>query len=240
MRGQSIFELPERLLATDLRRRSLDQLLSEAEAQEANFVLGVPSSDTAAVELFRRAIDLRDEAAWAAVVALYRRVLVAQSARVAVRAFVHEDDQFLIDRAFERFWLATRASGLSQFPDLASILKYLKLCLSSVLLDEARARRRGAAVRLEDVPEEASLSEDPAGLAISRGAGAELWAAVRGELRSDDERIVAQAAFVFGLAPREIRKRYASRFGDVGEVYRLKRNIVERLRHSAAIQALRG
>lgn len=240
MRGHSIFELPDGQLATELRRRSVDQLLGEAEAQEAKFLGGLPSSDAAAVELFRRAIDLRDEAAWNAVVALYRGLLVAHSGRLAVRGLVHEDDRFCVDRAFERFWLATRANGLSQFADVASILKYLKLCLASVLLDEARARRRQAATSLDDIPPEAKLSEDPAGLVTSRGVGAELWAAVQAELKSDEERIIARDSFVFGLTPRHIRERYPTRFPDVGDVYRLKRNIVERLRHSPTIQALRG
>jgi hypothetical protein len=240
MATKSLVERPERAIAESLRQRPLEELRAEAEAQEARFVSGQTSFDAAALELFRRAVEEADETAWAAILELYRGLITAHCNRVVVRAFVHEDDRTFVERAFERFWLATRSSGLSQFADLASILKYLKLCLASVLLDEARARRRQLAVPLDEVSAEAHVSEDPVQLATSRGAWAELWAAVQAELRTDDERLVATASFAHGLTPREIRRRYASRFQDVGDVYRLKRNIVERLRHNAAIQALRG
>src|SRR5690349_10223458 len=132
-----------------LREARLELLLDEARLQEHRFLSRCVSSDAAGVELFRRAVEQQDGLAWQGVLELYRPLLLAQTGRVLIRGLVHEDDQFCVDRAFERFWRATRANGLAQFPDLASILKYLKLCLASVLLDEARARRRQPAVSLE-------------------------------------------------------------------------------------------
>jgi hypothetical protein len=221
----------------DLRRASIDTLRAEARVQEQNYVTGLPSCDAAAVELFRRAIYDRDQLAWTTVVEMYRSLLVAQSGRLLVRGLVHEDDQFCVERAFERFWQATRRAEAHQFTDLGSILKYLKLCLGSVLLDEARARRRQPTVSLEAVDPEASLSDDPAGLAVSNGARRELWQIVQAELRTDKERLVARQSFVEGHTPRQIYARQARYFDDVAEIYRLKRNIVERLRHSSQIHA---
>jgi len=140
MPGQNVCELPE-CAPGELKDVSIEILCAEARAQEANFVRGEPSEDAAGVELFRRAIADGDEEAWEAVVALYRGLLIAQSARQVVRSLVVEDAGFCVDRAFQRFWRATRARGIHEFQDLASILKYLKMCLASVLLDEARARR---------------------------------------------------------------------------------------------------
>ena len=136
---QEVCELPD-CAPGDLSEVPIDVLCAEARAQEANFVRGEPSDDAAGVELFRRAIADADEAAWEAVVELYRGLLIAQSARQVVRNLVAEDAGFCVDRAFQRFWRATRVRGIHEFQDLASILKYLKMCLASVLLDEARAR----------------------------------------------------------------------------------------------------
>jgi len=49
---------------------------------------------------------------------------------------------------------------------------------------------------------------------------------------------VAHLSFVAGLTPREIRARHPDRFVEVYEVYRLKRNVIDRLRRSGAIQQL--
>ncbi len=234
MPGQNVCELPECALG-ELKDVSIEILCAEARAQEANFVRGEPSADAAGVELFRRAIADGDEEAWEAVVALYRGLLIAQSARQVVRNLVVEDAGFCVDRAFQRFWRATRARGILEFQDLASILKYLKMCLASVLLDEARARRRQACVSIDDLSPDARASSDPSAEVVANIAQVELWKAIDRELRNDTERLVVRLSFAAGLSPREIRALHPDHFTDVSEVYRLKRNLIERLRRSRAI-----
>jgi DNA-directed RNA polymerase specialized sigma24 family protein len=237
MPGQIACEVSERL-SGDLSDVPVEILSAEARAQEANFVQGEPSEDAAGVELFRRAIADGDEAAWEAVVALYRGLLIAQSARQVVRSLVDEDAGFCVDRAFQRFWRATRARGLHEFQDLASILKYLKMCLASVLLDEARARRRQACVSIDDLSAEAYVSSDPSVEVLANVAQVELWKAIDRELRTDTERLVVRLSFAAGLSPREITALHPEQFSEVAEVYRLKRNLIERLRRSQAIVEL--
>jgi hypothetical protein len=237
MRGENVCELPERS-ECELSRRPLEELCQEARLQEQNFVSGSPSDDAAGVELFRRAIAERDEEAWAAVIDLYRGLLLAQTGRQVVRGLVDEDDGFCVDRAFQRFWQATRSGRMHEFSDLASILKYLKMCLGSVLLDEARARRRRPAASLDDVPPETRVSADPAATVIGHIARRELWQVIYHELRDQSERRIAELSFVAGLTPREIRARHPDCFADVADVYRIKRTLIERLRRSPAIQRL--
>ena len=235
MPGSNVCELPERA-SGELRDVPVEILCAEARAQEAKFVRGEPSQDAAGVELFRRAIAEGDEQAWAAVVGLYRGLLLAQAGRQVIRKLVDEDGAFCVDRAFQRFWRATRGRGLHEFGDLAAILTYLKMCLASVLLDEARARRRKACFSYDALPPDASVSADPSAEILANLARRELWAALDRELRTDEERLVARLSFAVGLSPREIRARHPEHFADVAEVYRLKRNIIERLRHSAPMR----
>jgi hypothetical protein len=232
-----ICELPGRS-AIDLKDVPLDILSAAARAQGAKYARGEVSGDAAGVELFRRAIAEGDDAAWCAVISVYRGLLVAQAGRQLVRKLVDEDDGFCVDRAFERFWRATRARNAQHFEDLASILKYLKMCLASVLLDEARVRRRRAYVPLDDVPEDARVSADPTASAVEHIAHRELWQAIDDELHDEGERLVARLSFVAWLSPREIQARHPDRFADVATVYRVKRNLMERLRRCRALRQL--
>jgi DNA-directed RNA polymerase specialized sigma24 family protein len=222
----------------NLREVSLLELREEADAQETLYARGGTSDDAAGLELFRRAMVDDDAAAWQAVMEVYRPLLVAHAGRRVVRGLVIEDNGFCVDRAFQRFWQACRNGRLHQFDDLAAILTYLKMCLGSVLLDEARSRRRQACTSLDDVPPEACISLDPAALVVSRLAARQTWDAINAELRGPRERLVARLSFVGGLTPREILVRHPDTFRDVNDVYRTKRNVVERLRHSSTVRDL--
>ena len=223
---------------THLRDVPLDQLVAEARAHERKHAYQEEADDAAGLELFRRAMAEGSEAAWRAIIDVYRAPLLAQAGRHAVRSLVLESDGYCVDRAFERFWRATRTGRIGQFNDLASIFKYLKLCLGSVLLDEARSRRRRADVSLDELSVDACVSADPSARVVDRLAGRELWQAVERELVDGNERLVARLSFVAGLSPREILVRRPDRFSSVFDVYRVKRNMVERLRRSRAIRRL--
>jgi DNA-directed RNA polymerase specialized sigma24 family protein len=220
----------------DLRQVSLVELQVEAHAQEVIYAHGQATDDAAGLELFRRAMVDDDAAAWQAVMDVYRPLLVANAGRRVIRGLVIEDDGFCVDRAFQRFWQACRKGHLHHFDDLAGILKYLKLCLGSVLLDEARSRRRQACTSIDDVPPETCISADPEAQVIGQLTAHELWDTVDRELNGPRERLVAHLSFVGGLTPREILAYHPEEFHDVFDVYRTKRNVVERLRHSSAVQ----
>jgi hypothetical protein len=153
---------------------------------------------------------------------------------------VAEDDGFCVDRAFKRFWLATRHRQPHHFEDLASIFKYLKMCLASVLLDEARGRRRQAWVSIDDVSPETCVSADSSAHVLERVALRELWDVVEFELLNDNERLVARLSLISGLSPREIVARHPERFLDVYSVYRTKRNLLDRLQRNARLNELRS
>jgi DNA-directed RNA polymerase specialized sigma24 family protein len=204
---------------------------------ESNHTGGADAAgDAAGLELFRRAIADGDEAAWRDVIDMYRGLLLAQAGRQVVRGLVLEDDGFCVDRAFQRFWGASRAGRIKRFDDLGAILKYLKMCLGSVMLDEARTRRRQAWTSFDDLAHEADVSTDPLNEVIGRLTRKELWAAVERELADPKERLVARLSFVAGLSPREILARHPDIFQDVFDVYRIKRNMIDRLRRSRAIR----
>jgi hypothetical protein len=226
-------------VATDLRHLTIGELRTRAQTRERGVTRWGVNEDEAGLELFRRAITECDDQAWQAVMDVYRDVLVVQMRRRALRGLISEDDGFCVDRAFQRFWHATthrHAERRQSFDDLASILKYLKLCLGSVLLDEARLRRRQACASLDEAPVEAQVCPDSTSGVIAGLARRDLWEAVARELPDANERLVARLSFVAALTPREILGRHPEKFADVVDVYRTKRNMIERLRRSQAIR----
>jgi hypothetical protein len=223
-----------------LRELSLDMLRAEAWVQERRFARRETSDQAAGLELFRRAITERDDDAWDAIMIVYREGLIAQAGRNVLSQLVGERIAVCADLAFERFWHATRSGCVQKFDDLGAILKYLKMCFGSVLLDEARARRRRLLeVPLEELSGERCLAADASSHVIDEAGAEELWYEVKRQLASSNERLVAYLSLVRGLTPAEIAMRHPDRFETVIHVYRVKRNILVRLRRSPSIQRWR-
>ena len=59
-------------------------------------------------------------------------------------------------------------------------------------------------------------------------------------LDDEAERLVVYLSFVLDLKPAAIHGRHPGRFGSMADVYRVKRNALDRLRRSPEIRALGG
>jgi hypothetical protein len=81
-------------------------------------------------------------------------------------------------------------------------------------------------------------SDDPAEDVVSNMAAQSLWQVIEEELHGQDERIVIYQAYVQGMKPSEISSQYRHHFPTVDDVYRVKRNVLERLRRSRRLQML--
>jgi DNA-directed RNA polymerase specialized sigma24 family protein len=191
---------------------------------------GQSFSDAFAVELFRRAVSERDPIAWEAVVAQYRGLVSAWVRRHQAYPSSQADAEDVVIRAFARFWKAVGPERLAHFAELAALMRYLKLCVHSVLLDEVRAQERP--------PEPLAEQHDIEALAVDRLAAAQLWSAITRALEDEAERLVVYLSFALGLTPSLICRRHPGRFASVTDVYRIKRNAIDRLRRSPEIRAL--
>jgi hypothetical protein len=189
-------------------------------------------------DLFRRAICEQDQTAWATIVEQYRGLLLATIHRQPMAAQLGEDDAYWVNRALQRFWCAIGPERLAQFPGLPAIVRYLQLCATSVVMDELRARRRWRCVALESAEEEevSAITADHADQVVDRLDAAALWATVQDALPDRTDRLVARLSFVGALSPGEIFARHPERFATVNEVYRRKRNLLERLRRDPRLQ----
>jgi hypothetical protein len=127
-------------------------------------------------------------------------------------------------------------------------LQYLKLCVRSAVLDDVRARQQAALEPIDGLderriaagPGSARTAPDVEGIVLDRMASRDLWRTVLEALPDADERLVAYLSFVQGLKPGEIATARPDRFASAADVYRVKRNALERLRRSPRLQARFG
>ena len=70
-----------------------------------------------------------------------------------------EEPQYFANRAFEKMWGVLSPQKFGQFPNLKSLLRYLQMCVHSVIVDYAR--RGEQATLLEDSEREPVVLRDP-------------------------------------------------------------------------------
>jgi hypothetical protein len=201
------------------------RILAEQSAQEINkYRHNEPSDERYCLEIFRRAVTLRDDDAWAILQRQFTENVRFWLARHACKeaALRHETEQDYVDHAFRRFWQAVSDQALT-FTSLASALRYLRLCLNCAIMDTLRAYAHS---RLEPLPEQGHPDEPHA---EDHYDESELWETIRSLLANDRERRVAYLHFHCNLKPREIMRYCPGEFASESEIYRLKRNIMERI-----------
>lgn len=223
--------------SVDMRQAPLAQLVIQCREETAKFLRRELSRDLFCLEIFRRAICDRDEAAWAAVFTQYQGMVLAWVRRHPASANMREDDIYWVNRTFDRFWTAVGPERFGAFLGMAAVLRYLKLCGHSVLLDEVRARGSGRDDALDDRVAESVATPDVADTAIGELAGNDLWEAIAAEAQDEAERRAAYLCFVLDLKPREVQERHPELYATVDDVYRIKRNLLDRLRRNPRIRA---
>lgn len=211
--------------------------LARACADETSrYRRGEGAGDRYCLELMRRAICDRDGAAWELLLTQYRSLVLAWVRQHPASASMPEEGDYWVTRVFERFWMAVGPERFGSFGQLAAVLRYLKMCVHSVLLDEARARAARAADQLDDeVASELADRTDVEAEVVDRVGGLDLWRAIEAVLVDDGERRVVYCSFALDMKPGEIQARQPELFATVADVYRLKRNALDRLRRSPEI-----
>lgn len=184
------------------------------------------------LELFRRAIVEKDQGAWVYVHEQYFRLVYYWISRLDVPdAFLIED---LVQEAFLAFWRAYTPDKLVQAQGLGSVLAYLKDCAVSTVVQARRTAQKQR--HEEDAWEKWWVRREPD---KQTPDGDQVWQRIAERCQSEQELLVAQLSYLWGLKPRQIITQYPDRFSDVQEVYRLQRNLLERLRRDPVLNFMR-
>jgi RNA polymerase sigma factor (sigma-70 family) len=215
--------------------------LARCCSEETNkFLRQSASNDRFCMEIFRRAIVQRDDDAWSCIYQQYAPlVLTWITQRQSAAPLLSQDGSGpLVNAVFAKFAQALTPAKMENFDSLAAILKYLKMCVHSVVADEVRARQSRQYEETLEMIEQEPASDDPADDVISSISAQGLWQIIQEELNSEDERMLIYLAYIQGMKPSEISIRQQRLFPTVDDVYRIKRNVLERLRRNRRLQAM--
>jgi len=219
--GMDMDELPKNM--------SLSALADRCMSEINHFRRGEASSDQYCLEIFRRAMQEHDDAAWTLLEDRFKDFLLAAFRRHprSEAASRLDSPENYVARAFARFWMAAVHNQQVMFTSLGAALRYLRICLNSTILDMLRSYARSREVPL---PEPGFVGE-PA--VEDQEEGGELWEVICTMLPGERERRLAFLLYQCNLKPREIVRLLPQEFSSVDEIYRLRRNIVDRLERGA-------
>lgn len=226
----------------DLHALSVTGLTHRCAQETELFFQRHPHDPAPCFELFRRALLERDQRAYECLYRQYQPLVAGWVERHPSFPGAGEEAQYFVNRAFEKLWHALTPEKFRRFADLKSVLSYLKLCTHSVVIDHARARQHAM---LDEESSDTALATHTAGGdveadAIERAQHTEFWRQINLRLADEKEQAVVFGSFVLAMKPAELQVRYAHLFGDVREVYRVKQNVLERLRRDPELRNLQA
>ncbi|SRR5713226_761851 len=191
-------------------------------------------------ELVRRAIAEQDDGAWAFIYQHYAPLVHTWVTQHPGATAIIDQQGIapLINAAFAKFSQAITPTKMTHFDTLPALLRYLKLCTASVVTDEVRSHQTHQREEALDLIEQELTTDDPADGLVDAISAQGLWQLVQNELKNDDERILAELAFLHDMKPGEISRLHPRRFPTADDACRVKRNIVQRLRGSRRLRQM--
>ncbi len=208
---------------------SLPELAAQCLRELGNYRRGEPCTDTYGLELLHRATIQDNQEAWSWVQHCFGGLVRGWLRRHPKRevACRLESEENYVAQAFERFWQATAFNQRVEFSTLAAALQYLRASLNGAILDMLRAYARPREVPLP------GPGEPGEPLVEASSDHSEVWDMLHKILSDTREQRLAYLLFHCGLKPREIVRFCSQEWCDVQEIYRLRRNIMERLVRNA-------
>jgi DNA-directed RNA polymerase specialized sigma24 family protein len=221
-----------------LAQMDLATLVRRCAAESERFYRGQQHDTCFSYELFRRALVLRDEAAWEQLYHHYSSLVEGWTRRSGAFTSSGESSEYFVVGAFTKFWRAITPERFAAFPTLASLLQYLQLCATSVVIDSVRAQSWSEMLPEETISPHHGPQTSPDEEAMSRVDREEFWRFINEQLNSECERVVVYCSFVLGLTPRAIYAKRGELFSSVNDVYNVKRNVLGRLSRNQQLRQL--
>lgn len=236
---------PPELTLSDIcfpKQLSVEELMRLSQCAYNQYCATGKSDERFAFELFRRAIEEKHERSWQALVELYTPLVTSWICKLEKAMWLLQQDRevvpVLLNACFLKFFLALPPAKFTTFTSLSSLITYLKQCLRSVVYDEFEAQRlqRACEEKGREMGTE-NLVEDPAETVATTQKRQFLWQRVLTDLRPGQERVILVCVYLWDMKPREISHAYPDLFPAAKEVYLVKQNMLERLRHDQQLQS---
>lgn len=192
--------------------------------EQRRYRLGLPSDDRYCLELYHRGIHRGDEQAWR----LFQEEVAGERVEIWLRQHPcfnralerAETVENLVHLTFARFWQAV-GPAKKDFASQAKLFEFLKLCVNSAVIDEIRKPSPG-----EIPPDTPAPAPDP----LKNVAEEELWMLLTHTIKDPREQYLLRLILIEGYKPRHVVRKSPEQFPTTQEVFRLWRNIIDRLR----------
>lgn len=227
-------------MTAEKNHSSIQQLIQQCQQETARYQTNQRHHEEPCLKLFRWAIVENNQPAWNAIHAQYRPLVLSWVRQHSQFRLLAESADVFANAAFLKFWKAMSPEKFSQSQNLGALLSYLKLCVHSTLIDEIRRRQRQAheVSRWDEITALEKHYPSVETLVIHQTTADALEWLVRQQLQDETEEVVMTLSWFYGLPPREIQARNPHLFATVREVYRIKRNILNRLLRDPEIQQI--
>jgi DNA-directed RNA polymerase specialized sigma24 family protein len=218
---------------------SLDSLIEHSFYEQERFVKSGEQDTRFAHEIFRRAFVEQNNDAWEHIFHQYRRLVERWVRRCGAFEAGEENVEELVISAFTRFWRSLTPERFSAFPSVAALLHYLRCCSTSVVIDDGRSRQRMLNAFSSEQSLLNALQEQPEDVAMDRLSRVEFWRLIGSRLNNEAERVVLFKSFLHGLRPADIFAEHPQLFRSIGDVYNIKRTVLQRLGRDPAVLRMR-
>ncbi len=221
----------------ELGHLSTDRLAELCAEQTRLFEKGAASDSRFCYELIRRAV-FGIEGAWKAVDAQYRPWLRRKVARHYQGNQADVED--LVQESLIRFHKYVTPESWSKFPDLARLLAFLGTCARNLTLNHLRDMRK--LYRREQTLPQDKESSSPFGNNLERQIETDreyrqwqtrVQACVSQKCKDPRDLLLAELRWVYDLRPSEIHAQHPDEFPSIPEVYKLVRNLKDRISRDA-------
>jgi len=204
------------------RSMSLSELTSRCMSEIQKYNQREPHNDQCCLEIFRRALLQQDSHAWSVLMEHFHGIVLSWVRRHPQREAVRDIDseENFVALTFERFWRVTVRNKTLEFTSLAGALVFLRACVNSVIIDTLRSQK--------EIP----IPENFERVAPEPDESNQRWEVIKGFIPNAREQRLAYLLYYCGLKPRQIVQLLPREFNDVHEIFRLTRNIIDRLRRN--------
>jgi hypothetical protein len=191
-------------------------------------------------ELFRRAIWERDQSSWEIICQQYQPLVTGWVRQHPRFESSGEEIQYFVNGTFGKIAGTLTPEKFAGFSDIASLLSYLKMCVHSVIFDHSRKVDQLNLYDLDEAAEEVADDPSPEEQALEQSYRQAFWDLTNARLQDEKERLVIRGSFVLDLKPQEIFEHFRNVFSDVDEIYRVKQNVLSRLRRDPEFRKFLG
>ena len=226
----------------EIRHLSNQRLSTECARQNARFMQEKSASDGRYCrELIRRVVFQIDDAD------RFFYEIYGPWLQRKIGALCRQTPEIVADLtqdALLRFFRYITPDTWTKFSNLAQLLAYLAKCGETSVLTYHRQASRQASLML-DLPAEVHIEETavstprPIEQSVSqKNLRQQVWQCIKRNCKDSSDYLLAKQMWLYGMKPRELVKTFTDTFPKLTDIYKRKRNLIDRIKRDANCEAL--